>query len=225
MTTKIPFAKPAFDVGFATNGLEGFRNLLGARAGLAYDHLAKLGGGFHQHRWRAGASIIKVNHTRTPLPETPPGSYRALTLKAEQPASFNTPDGTAILLSPEVAADLTLHLESSDLDRLTHFYGDRLGLEADGPAAFRLGGSRLVATQGAAATAPHADWRARGLRYMTLQIFDCDGLTAALAAEGVEVGQAPKTVGQVRYSFIRDPDGAWIELSERASLTGKPVKA
>ena len=222
MRPGIPFAKPAFDVGFAANDLEGFRNLLGARAGLAYDHLAKLGGGFHQHRWRAGDSIIKVNHTRTPLPETPPGSYRALTLKAEQPASLKTPDGTAILLSPSVAADLTLHLESSDLDRLTRFYGERLGLESDGPAAFRLGGSRLVATQGAAAA--HADWRARGLRYMTLQIFDCDRLTSELAAEGVEVGQAPKTVGEVRYSFIRDPDGSWIELSERASLTGKPVK-
>jgi lactoylglutathione lyase len=29
----------------------------------------------------------------------------------------------------------------------------------------------------------------------------------------------------VRYSFVRDPDGNWIELSERASLTGKPVAA
>lgn len=226
MTPKIPFAKPAFDVGFATNDLEGFRTLLGAQAGLAYDHLAKLGGGFHQHRWRAGNSIVKVNQTRAPLPATPPGTYRALTLKAARPANLKTPDGTAIVLSPEVEADLTLHVECSDLDRLTRFYGERLGLEADGPAAFRLGGSRLVATQGAAATpAARADWRARGLRYMTLQIFDCDGLTAALAAEGIEIGQAPKTVGEVRYSFIRDPDGAWIELSERASLTGKPVKA
>jgi hypothetical protein len=28
----------------------------------------------------------------------------------------------------------------------------------------------------------------------------------------------------VRYSFVRDPDGNWIELSERASLTGRPVR-
>ena len=59
---------------------------------------------------------------------------------------------------------------------------------------------------------------------MTLQIFDCDGLTAALEAQGVEVGQPPRTIGEVRYSFVRDPDGNWIELSERASLTGKPVR-
>ena len=56
-----------------------------------------------------------------------------------------------------------------------------------------------------------------------MQIFDCDGLTAALEREGVKVGQPPKTVGQVRYSFIRDADGNWIELSERASLTGKVI--
>ncbi len=44
-----------------------------------------------------------------------------------------------------------------------------------------------------------------------------------MQAAGVEIGQPPRTIGQVRYSFVRDPDGNWIELSERASLTGKPV--
>ena len=84
-----------------------------------------------------------------------------------------------------------------------------------------LGRSRIIAEPGAPARVD--GWRERGLRYMTVQIFDCDGLTAALERAGVEIGMAPKTVGQVRYSFIRDPDGNWIELSERASLTGKPV--
>ena len=70
-----PFAKPAFDVGFATNDLDGFRQLWEERAGLAYDHLAKLGGGFHQHRWRMGDSIIKVNQTRTPLEDAPVEVY------------------------------------------------------------------------------------------------------------------------------------------------------
>jgi lactoylglutathione lyase len=32
---------------------------------------------------------------------------------------------------------------------------------------------------------------------------------------------APVTLGTTaRISFIRDPDGNWIELSQRASLTG-----
>ncbi len=34
-------------------------------------------------------------------------------------------------------------------------------------------------------------------------------------------GAPPVTLGEVaRISFIRDPDGNWIEISQRASLTG-----
>lgn len=218
----LAFAKPAFDVGFATSDLDGFRALLEGRIGLRYDHLAKLGGGFHQHRWAVGDSIVKVNHTRTPLPATPPGGYRALTLRADAAATLATPDGTPIRLSPAAEADLTLHAETPDPDGFVHFYGELLGLSADGPRAFRLGGSRIVANTGPAPA--RAGWRERGLRYMTVQIFDCDALTTALETKGVEVGQPPRTIGQVRYSFVRDPDGNWIELSERASLTGKPVR-
>jgi len=219
----IAFAKPAFDVGFATNDLDGFRALWEGRAGLSYDHLAKLGGGFHQHRWRQGDSIVKVNHTRAPLADAPPGGYRGLTLKAGEDADLATPDGTPVHLRRNPGAALTLHVETADLAAFAGFYGERLGLEADGANAFRLGASRIAATAGPAPA--RAGWRERGLRYMTVQIFDCDGLTAAMQAAGVEIGRAPQTIGQVRYSFVRDPDGNWIELSERASLTGKPVRA
>jgi hypothetical protein len=38
---------------------------------------------------------------------------------------------------------------------------------------------------------------------------------------GVWEGAAPVTLGTVaRISFIRDPDGDFIEISQRASLTG-----
>ncbi len=218
------FAKPAFDVGFATNDIEGHRAFWGETVGLAYDHMAKLGGGFQQHRWRLGDSIVKVNHTRAPLGETPAGGYRGLVIGGASRASaavLATPDGVPVRLEPSTETDLTLDVVARDLDAFARFYGEALGLIADGPRAFRLGRSRIVATLGAP---PRIDgWRERGLRYMTVQIFDCDAATAALAGKGVEVGMAPKTVGQVRYSFVRDGDGNWIELSERASLTGRPV--
>ncbi|MHB8576260.1 MAG: VOC family protein [Dehalococcoidia bacterium] len=42
-----------------------------------------------------------------------------------------------------------------------------------------------------------------------------------MIARGVEEGRPPVTLGSVaRISFIRDPDGNWIEVSQRASLTG-----
>lgn len=218
----LKFAKPAFDVGFATNAIEAYAEFWGADAGLDYDHLAKLGGGFHQHRWRQGDSIVKVNHTRAPLPDASMGGYRGLSLASDRALELVSPDGVPVALKPDAAADLTLHVVANDLDAFTRFYGERLGLEPDGAHAFRLGRSRIIAIAGETKS-PVPGWREKGLRYMTVQIFDCDGLTAAMERAGVEIGQPPRTVGQVRYSFVRDADGNWIELSERASLTGKPV--
>jgi len=38
---------------------------------------------------------------------------------------------------------------------------------------------------------------------------------------GGREGRPPITLGKIaRVSFVRDPDGNWIELSQRASLTG-----
>ncbi len=215
------FAKPAFDVGFATNQLEAHEAFWGETVGLAFDHMAKLGGGFRQHRWRQGDSIIKVNHTREPLGDVPPGGYRSLDLKAARAVDLATPDDVPVRLRPNRDADLTLQVVSGDLDAFARFYGEALGLETDGANAFLLGRSRIVAEAGAPARID--GWREKGLRYMTVQIFDCDQVTTALERAGVEIGMPPRTIGQVRYSFARDPDGNWIELSERASLTGRPV--
>ena len=43
---------------------------------------------------------------------------------------------------------------------------------------------------------------------------------AILASGGFE-GMAPVRLGDVAYiSFVRDPDGNWIEISQRKSITG-----
>jgi lactoylglutathione lyase len=40
-------------------------------------------------------------------------------------------------------------------------------------------------------------------------------------AHGGTEGRPPVTLGTTaRVSFVRDPDGNWIEVSQRASLTG-----
>ena len=61
----------------------------------------------------------------------------------------------------------------------------------------------------------------RGWRYITFQVFKVDEEHArVLAAGGVE-GMAPVTLGRTaRISMVRDPDGNWIELSQRASIVG-----
>jgi lactoylglutathione lyase len=60
-----------------------------------------------------------------------------------------------------------------------------------------------------------------GWRYITFQVFNVDEAHAkVLAARGRE-GLAPVTLGKTaRISMILDPDGNWIELSQRASIVG-----
>lgn len=42
-----------------------------------------------------------------------------------------------------------------------------------------------------------------------------------LKVGGGDEGRPPATLGKVaRISFVKDPDGNWIEISQRASLTG-----
>ena len=129
------FAKPAFDVGFATNAIAEYTAFWGGQVGLTYDHLAKLGGGFHQHRWRQGDSIVKVNHTQTPLPDAVPGGYRRLTLASDKTAELLTPDGAPVTLKPDPATDLTLHVVAN-----TWIVEDRKEVRSQ-----VLGGSRWLA--------------------------------------------------------------------------------
>jgi hypothetical protein len=65
------------------------------------------------------------------------------------------------------------------------------------------------------------DLRRLGFRYTTLQVWNVDETHARVLAWGGHEGAPPKTLGQTaRISFIKDADGNWMELSQRASITG-----
>jgi lactoylglutathione lyase len=66
-----------------------------------------------------------------------------------------------------------------------------------------------------------AQMRGIGYRYLTIQVFDVVGEHAAILSRGGKEGSAPVRLGDVAYiSFVRDPDGNWIEISQRKSITG-----
>ena len=115
---------------------------------------------------------------------------------------------------------LALRLAVRDIGASRAFYASALGFDDKGGGRLRLGESEiwLEAGPGRPAVGPLLGI---GYRYLTLQIDDCDASHGeALAAGGTE-GRPPRTLGEVvRYSFVRDPDGNWIELSERSTLTG-----
>jgi lactoylglutathione lyase len=63
-----------------------------------------------------------------------------------------------------------------------------------------------------------------GFRYLTVQVFDADAEMAAIVGRGGRiVREAVNFSGVARYGFVADPEGNWIEISARTSLTGIPV--
>lgn len=226
---RMDLAKPRIDVGLATNGLEPMLAFWQGEAGLAFDHLLKVRRGQNQHRHDANGSVVKINHHADPLPDTPPSGYVELIVARPgltAPRALTDPDGNRVRLSPpgeEGVGQIGVRLIVRDLAAHRRFYVEALGLteepHPDG-AAFRAGESLLICRESPDAPAD-AGMRGKGWRYITFQVFKVDQVHAAVLAKGGREALAPTTLGTTaRISMVRDPDGNWIELSQRASITG-----
>jgi lactoylglutathione lyase len=84
----------------------------------------------------------------------------------------------------------------------------------------RCGDSLLFVEEGPGGSETD-DFIGPNFRYLTVQIFDADETCDQIVVRGGRLGKAPVTFEDVaRYGFVCDPDGNWIELSARKSLTG-----
>jgi catechol 2,3-dioxygenase-like lactoylglutathione lyase family enzyme len=192
-----------------------------------------VGGGFKQHRYVANGSIIKLMESRDPLPRRHPGGYETLIIASDrvsQPEALNDPDGNTIELVPpgrDEVNQLEVRLGVSDVDHFDAFYTKA----ADGVG---IGGHRYKIGETIFATFRHPLARqikpaplanlldvvkgmaALGIRYVTIQVKNCDAAFKAMTAAGATVGVAPETFNNVaRVAFVRDPDGNYIELAQR----------
>jgi catechol 2,3-dioxygenase-like lactoylglutathione lyase family enzyme len=231
-------AKQCVDVGLFTNRLAELRAFYGERLRLPYEEMLPVGGGVQQHRFALLGSVLKINHSRNPLPPRTAGGYQRITIsdpRTPMPFQFADPDGNSVELVPSGQRgikQIEIHLGVTDEADFARFYGEALGGAKLDPHRYRIGetiisfaadpAARRAAKAASASPAEViAGMRAVGFRYITIQVRDCDREHQKLVAMGVWEGAAPTTLGTVaRISFIRDPDGNWIEISQRASLTG-----
>lgn len=222
-------AKPRVDIGLATDNLEAMLAFWRNEAGTPFDHVLKVRRGHAQHRHDANGSVLKINHSYEGQPVTPPSGYRELILARPglaAPLSLTDPDGNRLRLVPPGTDGITqagIRLAVRDLAAHRRFYSEALGLAEEpwpGGAAFRAGETLMILEPSPDAPAD-AQMAGTGWRYITFQVFKCDEEHArVLAAGGVEA-TAPVTLGTTaRISMVRDPDGNWIELSQRASIVG-----
>jgi lactoylglutathione lyase len=220
-------AKPHVDFGLYTNRLKEQLDFWQNEVGLAFEEMLPVGGGVRQHRHAMNGSVFKLNHSKEPLPATPsPCGYRRLSIARaglDAPVELIDPDGNPVRLVPpgfEGIVGIEIELGVRDLAAFDAFYAGALQLERIGEHRYRFGDSLLRCERDPKA-GHSGSMRERGFRYLTIQVFDVDETHAEILGAGGEEGHAPLTLGKTaRISFVRDPDGNWIEISQRASLTG-----
>jgi lactoylglutathione lyase len=235
----VELAKDRIDVGHYTNRWDEAEGFWRDTVGLRYEELLKVGGGVHQHRFGLRGSVCKVNTALADLPDAPT-AFRRLRIaddSLDAPQLLLDPDGTEVELVPaghEGVADLAVVWATRDVAELGRLLADGFGAEP-------LGSGR--ASGGSAATsATETGWRigtsvlelvhdgdapevggmfAKGFRYLTVQVRDVRKEHQRLLDAGWTEGRPPVKLGETAFiSFVRDPGGSWIEVSQRASLTG-----
>lgn len=219
-------AKPALDVGLYTNQREAMLEFWQTRAGVAFDELLPLGKGVHQLRHRIGESILKINHPREPAAAAAPSGYRRLSIARSglsEPEHLQDPDGNFVRLVPpgfEGIDQLEIQIAVRNLVASTRFYRDALQLPELSPGRLSCGLS-IVSLREDTNASVDPIMNAPGFRYLTIQVYDVVNEHAGILARGGREGRAPVRLGEVAYiSFVRDPDGNWIEISQRKSITG-----
>ena len=219
-------AKPRVDIGLSTNDLKPMLAFWQEEAGVPFDHLLPIRPGHDQHRHDANGSVLKINHHAEPLPDAPPSGYRALIVARDgldEPQALRDPEGNRVTLVPPGWEDVTqagIRIAVRDLATHRRFYREALALPEERPGVFRAGETLIFLEESPDAPAD-AGMRGKGWRYITFQVFKVDEAHAGALARGAREALAPVTLGQTaRISMIRDPDGNWIELSQRASIVG-----
>ncbi|HKI73019.1 MAG TPA: VOC family protein [Pseudomonadales bacterium] len=219
-------AKDCIDVGVQTNTPEAMLNFWQQEIGLPHEELLKVGGGVHQHRHSLNGSVFKLNSVRDPLPSGDPTGYDELLIAKpgiEAPRHLVDPDGNKVTLVPEGYDGIThigIRMKVSSLDKFRHFYNEVLDIDQVSDDVFRWGTTLFFLVEDPSKT-PAQEMRGIGYRYITVQVWKVDEEHRAFLERGGSEGRAPVTLGTTaRISFIKDPDDNWIEVSQRASLTG-----
>ena len=222
-------AKPCIDIGLATNNLDPMLEFWQCEVGLPLDHVLKVRRGQNQHRHDAMGSVFKLNHLEKTLPDTPPSGYLELLVAKdglEDSKHLTDPDGNKVALVPTGAhgvEQIGVRLGVRDLDAHKAFYKDAFGFEEipyNKGVGFKAANSVILLEQDPAAPSD-AVMDGKGWRYITLQVFKVDNDHAHVLSVGGREAMPPTTLGTTaRISMVRDPDGNWIELSQRASIVG-----
>ncbi len=140
-------AKQHLDVGLFSNRRDEQFAFWQQTVGLPYDHMGKVGGGVQQHRHHMNGSILKMNHSRDPLPAMAPSGIVGLQIAREglsAPQALNDPDGNKVTLVPkgyDGVAGIAILLRVNDPAAHDRFWTHAMQYERVGEGRYRCGDS------------------------------------------------------------------------------------
>jgi catechol 2,3-dioxygenase-like lactoylglutathione lyase family enzyme len=226
-------AKPQVDVGLFTRQLEAMQAFYGEKLGLQYESMLPVGGGFRQYRYLCNGSVIKLMHSREPLRARRPGGYETLmiaTPKVSQTEALADPDDNTVELVPPGRDDVSqmeIRVGVTDVEAFGDFYRNAFGAVHIGRSRYKIGETIFGVFHEPeihhAALKPFANplevvqaMAELGIQYVTVQVRNCDAAFSAVKAAGAVTAVEPANFGTVaRICFVRDPDGNFIEISQR----------
>lgn len=230
---KVELKKAQVDVGIFTSELEPMRVFYGEKLGLDFESVLPVGGGFRQYRYLCNGSVIKLMHSREPLRPRRPGGYETLmiaTPKVSHSEALPDPDDNTIELVPPGRDDVNqmeIRVGVTDPDVFHQFYKTAFGAVDMGQGRYKIGETIFGVYHEPEIHRPKMTpfgnplevvnaMAELGIQYVTLQVYNCDVAFRALTGAGAAVAVEPSTFGNVaRIAFVRDPDGNFIELSQR----------
>ncbi|MCP5025031.1 MAG: VOC family protein [Actinomycetia bacterium] len=221
-------AKPQLDIGTMIHDWEAAETFWADTVGAPYTKFEKIGGGVRQHRFDGHGSVIKVNHSRNPMAPGPTihRRLRIVSDRTTQPELVHDPEGVEVELVPaghDGIIDVEIINATADLTEARRFWVDGIGGTEMEPGRFRVGDSIVRCIEEEGLERP-TDRQGPGFRYLTVQVQHVDVAWPRLVEMGFEGEMAPTSLGTTaRVSFIRDPDGGYLEVSERAEFTGRPI--
>ncbi len=221
-------SKAQLDVGTMVHDWEAAETFWTDVVGVPYTKFEKIGGGVRQHRFDGHGSVIKVNHSRTAM-EPHPTIHRRLRIvcvRVSAPELVHDPEGVEVELVPAGHDGITgieVVNAVSDLDEARRFWGKGIGGDEFEPGRFRVGTSIVRCVVEPDLERP-TERSAPGFRYLTVQVQHVDAAWQRLVDMGFGAELAPMTLGDTaRISFVRDHDGGYLEVSERAEFTGRDL--
>src|SRR5689334_3117937 len=133
--------------------------------GLPYDHMGKLGGGMQQHRHHMNGSILKMNHSRDPLPAAPPSGIVGLQIARDglsERKALADPDGNKVTLVPrgfDGVQGIAVLLRVNEPAKHDRFWTEAMQFERVAENRFRCGDSLVVIAERGKVERGNKDWR------------------------------------------------------------------